>query len=85
MDNRDSKGRFKKKDEFNDENCGVFNRAPTLKTMLLLILVTWLIIRWSPSSSELKDHGCNAICWRNQTLLETDKSTQIPPPVKPKL
>lgn len=87
MDNRDSKGRFKRKEENDEDDCGVFNRAPTLKMTIILILLTLMAVRWMPSSSDLKHHGCNAICWQNpnQTLTETEKLIQNPSPTKPKL
>ena len=80
MDNRDSKGRFKKKDEdHDDEHGGMWDKAPTLKVLILLILAIWFFLGWFPNPTDLKTHACS-FCPKppDQTLPTMERGAAAP-------
>ncbi len=80
---RDSKGRFKKRNEDEEDCTEVWNKAPSLKLLVLLLLIVWLFLGWFPTPSELKTHACS-YCPSppNQTQPITDR--ECPTPFNPK-
>lgn len=60
---RDTKGRFRKKEGDEDENTvGFFERVPTLKIIILLVLVLWLLASMIPHPETIKWKMCDMIC-----------------------
>ena len=61
---RDSKGRFKRKNE-DDSDCettGVLEKTPTLKTFLILILLGWLVYGFVPTPRDAGMKICSRMC-----------------------
>lgn len=63
---RDSKGRFRKKEDGDMEyETGILERTPSLRTFLIMIFVGWLLFGLAPSPKDAGKNVCERIFYNN--------------------
>lgn len=70
---RDSKGRFKKNDDDVDETeMNLLERPPTIKAIMIIIFLFWILSLFAPKSTEVKKTMKGYMCdeCTNCTLLQ---------------
>ena len=58
---RDNKGRFKKQEE-DEVKPNMLEKAPSLKIIIVLIVIAWAFFTSIPNPADLKNQACRMVC-----------------------
>jgi hypothetical protein len=59
---RDNKGRFKKQEEEEEIKPNMLEKAPSLKMIIVLIVLAWAFFTSIPNPGDLKNRACRMVC-----------------------
>ena len=71
---RDNKGRFKKPED-EERVPNLLERAPSLKVMIIIIIIGWITSGLIPRPGAMRNNACQLVCFQGQDEGSDGKST----------